>query len=204
MRVPSGYRQGGHPENRGMVDGGPGAGEATPHDSGRLVGKRGPKPVPDEVKRARGNPGHRVLNDQAPVLPAADLTPPAGLGAAGLKMWNHYGPMWSEAGVLTAGDMLCFETACRVADDVDRYTQAAAAVGAEAAHRLGYAGHLLRLRDQLKRYLETVGGTPTSRSAVKVSHVGWAPKETPAAAASVARKKRFFGPKLHRDPPASA
>lgn len=164
------------------------------------MGRRGPKPAPTAEKRKRGNPGHRALNEQEPVLPAADLTPPEHLGEAGLKEWNRLGQMLTDAGVLTAGDMRCFETYCRIVDDEARYVALCQKVGDAAAHQVGYAAHLLRLRAQLKQYLAELGGTPSSRSGVKANHQGWTPKVTPGATARAARKKRFFGPKLHTDP----
>lgn len=171
------------------------------------MGKRGPKPAPTETKRARGNPGHRPLNDEEPVLPAADvadLTPPAGLGKVGKEEWSRLAPMLSSSGVLTAGDMRCFETYCRIVDDVAAYAKLAAGVKPDEALKLGYAGHLLKLRAQLKQYLAELGGTPSSRSGVKVNHQGWKPPEAPGAKAADARKRRFFGRKLRLDPPASA
>lgn len=167
------------------------------------MGKRGPAPAPTALKVARGNPGKRALNHDEPVLPPADLSPPKGLKGRALQEWQEKGPLYLAAGVLTTGDMTFFKTYCQIVGDEDRYQKLADKVTPSEALDLGYASHLVKIRAQLKQYFDALGGTPSSRSGVKVNHQGWQPPEAPGAKAADARKKRFFGRKLRLDPPAS-
>lgn len=148
------------------------------------MGRRGTKQTPTALKVARGNPGHRPLNTEEPELPSADLTPPDDLKGRALQEWNRMGPVYLNAGVITVGDLKCFETYCRIVGDEARYAKLAADVKPEEALRLGYAGHLLKVRAQLKQYLAELGGTPSSRSGVKA--------RKPADKGDE-RKRRFFG-----------
>lgn len=148
------------------------------------MGRRGTKPTPTALKLARGNPGKRALNHEEPELPATDLTPPDDLTGRALQEWHAMGPMYRDAGVLTSGDMKCFETYCRIVGDEERYRKLEESVKPEEALRLGYSAQVLKVRDQLKRYLELIGGTPSSRSGIKA--------RKPVDPAD-ARRRRFFG-----------
>lgn len=148
------------------------------------MGRRGTKPTPTALKIARGNPGKRAINHEEPDLPPASLTPPAGLKGRGLQEWREVGPVLLAVGVLTMPDRKCFETFCRTVSDEARYEKLADSVKPEEALRLGYAGHLLKVRAQLKQYENELGITPSSRSGVKAKKPADPTDE---------RKLRFFG-----------
>jgi phage terminase small subunit len=159
------------------------------------VARPGRKPTPTALKVARGNPGKRPLNTEEPQLPAADLTPPAGLEGRALQEWQTMGPIWTASGVLTAGDLKCFEVYCKCVDDEERWTEACRKIGDAAAFQTHYAAHLVKIRDQLKRYLELLGGTPSSRSGIKA--------KKPVDPADE-RRRRFFGIKGGAPPEGTA
>ena len=148
------------------------------------MGRRGPKKTPTALTIARGNPGKRAINHEEPQLPVADLTPPKGLDGRALEEWQALGPTLKESGVLTVADLRCFEIYCRSVADEERYTKLAGRVEPEEALKLGYAAQLLKVRGQLKQYLEILGLTPTSRSGVKAKK----PVDT-----ADERRRRFFG-----------
>jgi P27 family predicted phage terminase small subunit len=88
------------------------------------MGRRGPKPEPVAVKRAKGNPGHRpVVEDSAAALPtgAVSIQPPAWLHskrkgarkAEGLEIWNRLAPRLITLKLLTPADVETFARYCR-------------------------------------------------------------------------------------------
>lgn len=81
------------------------------------MGRRGPKPEPASVKRAKGNPGRRPIGDEpsamAPV-DAATVQPPTWLKAGkGLEVWKRLAPRIAAMKLLGRADAETFARYCR-------------------------------------------------------------------------------------------
>lgn len=144
------------------------------------MARRGRKPEPTVLKLARGNPGKRPIDAESePQLPPPDESPPppsadpnddpAALTGPALQEWNRLRPVLIDAGVLTSGDEFVFHTYCRLVGEVHEFERKCAETKLEDAVKLGYTGHLYRLRNQVKQYAAELGLTPSSRSTVKVA-----------------------------------
>jgi P27 family predicted phage terminase small subunit len=131
------------------------------------MGRRGPKPQPSVLQIVRGNPGRRPPNTAEPELAPAKRDVPAGLKGSAKKEWLRLIDELTTKGVLTVGDLRSFEQYCRIVGEVDAYEKLIARVGREAAHKLGYANYLLKLRTQERQERAHLGLTPSSRSGVK-------------------------------------
>lgn len=73
-----------------------------------------PRPIPTALKRLRGNPGRRPLNDDEP-QPAELVAlgdPPDFLGPYGIEEWRRAGPVLIDLGLLTEADLMVFTTYC--------------------------------------------------------------------------------------------
>jgi P27 family predicted phage terminase small subunit len=148
---------------------------------------RGRKPTPTALKLERGNPGHRPINAEEPVLAAASAIVPSGLKGRARKEWTRLANELITKGVLTVGDMHAFEEYCTLVGEVDSYEKLIRRVGRETAHRLGYANYLLKLRTQLRQQAAHLGLTPSSRSGVK------AVKIVATKSEAQTKRERFFG-----------
>lgn len=131
------------------------------------MGRRGPRPQPVALKIARGNPGQHKLPEEPKLPPASDAAP--ALTGSALAEWNRLHQVLVDAGVLTVADESTFVTYCRLVGEEDEYQQLIEKVGREAAHQLGYASYLVKIRAQKKQYAAECGVTPSSRSGVKVA-----------------------------------
>ncbi|MGO9059009.1 MAG: P27 family phage terminase small subunit [Candidatus Binataceae bacterium] len=88
---------------------------------------RGPKPIPTQLKRLRGNPGKRRLNDQEPVAQplTAVPSPPRYLNGRARAFWRASTKELLPLGLLARLDLPVLAAFC-----------AAAGQAAEASHRL--------------------------------------------------------------------
>jgi P27 family predicted phage terminase small subunit len=148
------------------------------------MGRRGPPPKPTALKLERGNPGKRPLNTEEPELTPATRKPPAGMKGRAKAEWTRLVDELITKGVLTVGDMHAFEEYCTLVGEVDHYEKEMVH-NRTAAHTLGYANYLLKLRTQLRQQAAHLGLTPSSRSGVKAVKV--------AADPAKAKRDRFFG-----------
>ena len=64
----------------------------------------GRRPLPTEVKRLRGNPGKRKLNDQEPGVPIGEPEMPADLPELAQVEWKSIVPLLLQMGVLSKVD----------------------------------------------------------------------------------------------------
>lgn len=75
---------------------------------------RGPKPVPREVRVARGNPSGRPLPEPVRVAMLYEAPkPPAKLPKAALAVWNAVVPPLIEVGIISQVDLPLVEAYCR-------------------------------------------------------------------------------------------
>lgn len=157
------------------------------------MGRRGPKKTPGVLSIARGNPGKRPIVEE-PELPAAEPTPPppGALVGEGLKEYERLRPVLIDAGMLTSGDEFTFETYCRLVGEVHEFERKCAELKLEDAHRLGYTGHLFKLRGQAKQYAAELGLTPSSRGGVKIAS-DVRRKRSEEVDKNAAKRDKYFG-----------
>lgn len=136
------------------------------------MGRRGPPPTPSRLRIVQGNPGKRPINREEPELPAGeddDWQPPVHMRNAARREWERQVPALRAAGVLTLADRTMFSEYCIAYGDLRVYEALAARVGQEAAIRLGYAGQVLKLRQQVRQLAADAGLNPSARSGVKAA-----------------------------------
>jgi P27 family predicted phage terminase small subunit len=75
------------------------------------MGKRGPKPEPNEIKKLRGS---KYFNPDEPDMPAAiNLCPPRGrLSQEARRFWKSNVEILSQKGILKETDLAAFELMC--------------------------------------------------------------------------------------------
>lgn len=152
------------------------------------MGARGPKPQPSALKLERGNPGHRPINQEEPLLAPAPREVPKRLTGRAKVEWVRLVDELVDKGVLTVADLYSFERYCVLVGLVEKYEALIQKAGPEEAHRLGYSGYLLKLETQRRSEGTQLGLTPSSRSTIKaVKPI----KADPAKA----KRDRFFGGK---------
>lgn len=133
-------------------------------------GKRnGPAPIPNEVKRRRGNPGKRALPKEGnlQILPGSKTAPPPPrpLGEAGMSLWTR---TW-EAGytwISPQSDVDALLLACENADE-QAFLRQLVLEGGDPSLR----NQLRALEKQMITLYSLLGFTPTARTALGVAEV---------------------------------
>src|SRR5687768_12458103 len=110
------------------------------------MGRRGPKPQPTALKIERGNPGKRRLNDTEPDLAPAERAVPSGMTGVAKAEWLRLVDELTDKGVLTVGDMKCFEEYCYIVGDIADVRKLIRKVGTEEAIAHRYVHYLDKLR----------------------------------------------------------
>lgn len=75
---------------------------------------KGRRPLPTGVKRLRGNPGHRELNEAEPIVGAGDPVCPPGLHPDAKKEWDDILPILKRMKVVTAADSKALAAYCNL------------------------------------------------------------------------------------------
>lgn len=75
---------------------------------------RGRKPVPTQLREARGNPGKRALNRDEPQPAVGASSPPAWLSASARARWLTIAPELEQLGILTTIDGGALAAYCQV------------------------------------------------------------------------------------------
>ncbi len=159
--------------------------------------KRGRKPAPAAVKKAKGNPGKRPIGEWvAPAKLSAVPPPPPHLDAIAADEWRRLAPELTTLGTLTAFDRGAFVAYCQ---SWSTYLQAEKHIQASGKRKGAYGGLMLAtaagnmiqspmvgirnvaLRDMI-RYAAEFGMTPAARARVQDA--------APGAAAAAARGKK--------------
>lgn len=142
----------------------------------------GRRPLPTAVKKLRGNPGKRKLNDQEPQAPAEDPEIPAALSAAAAEEWKAIVPQLRTLGVLSRIDGKALAAYCHA---YARWIEAEAEVarfGIIVCEPLLIDEKLVGVRYKknpavtisetamkiMKSFLVEFGMTPSSRSRVRI------------------------------------
>jgi P27 family predicted phage terminase small subunit len=131
------------------------------------MGKRGPQPLPDAVKEARGTLKRSRTNPDAPKLPTSIWEPPAELKGEGLEEWTRLVKAAQESGLLTDGDRETFLAYCQMTTTVRRLQRLVARSSVEVAIAKGYMKHLNTTMVQYRQLAAALGLTPASRGSVK-------------------------------------
>ena len=141
------------------------------------MGKRGPRPEPTALKRAKGNPGRRRLDEAEPKPRVRMPSMPRWLSPKAKTIWRNFGPKLVELKILTELDGLAFGMACQTAadwQDALRVTRRKG-VGRIAKTPNGFkqlsAEHVVerQLRGDAFDLLTAFGMTPSGRSGLKVT-----------------------------------
>ena len=138
------------------------------------MGRRGPAATPTAVKRMRGNPGKRPLNDREPTPDAAMPHAPAHLTKEARAEWRRVARRLHNAGVLTYVDRGVLAVYCQA---YGRWAEAERALqlnGMMVETPNGYQQQspwvniANKAMEQMIRAARELGLTPASRSAIKV------------------------------------
>lgn len=152
------------------------------------MGRRGPAPKPTALKKAAGNPGRRKLNENEPLPPPGDVTPPDYLSDKSKAIWAELAPVATAMRTLTSADVFAFARYC---DTVARYIEVTEFLTKNGNKyplktAAGKVRCLMEFPESLERrrlMLDLValerefGFTPSARTRIRV-------EQTPAAAAS--------------------
>jgi P27 family predicted phage terminase small subunit len=150
------------------------------------MGRRGPKPQPTALKLARGNPGKRALPPDEPALSAGPCDVPEGMDGRARDEWHRLVGELTDKGVLTVGDLKCFEEYCYLVAEIAEMRALMKKVGLEKSIDERYPHILDKLRSQKARHEAQLGLTPSSRSGVKA---------VKPMSAKDTKLTRFFGTK---------
>lgn len=139
-----------------------------------MMSRRGPKPAPTAAKVLSGTRKDRINQDE-PTPPTGDPTPPESIEGEALKQWSHTVPILSAMGVVTVADGTALEVYCTT---YATWLEASKALKKQGMFVKTPSG-LIRPHPALKvqqesardlmRILAEFGGTPSSRSRLKVS-----------------------------------
>lgn len=139
-----------------------------------VKGKSGRRPIPSAIKKLRGNPGRRPLNENEPapelVLPPA----PASLSEVGKSKWDEMAIMLYNQGILTEMDLdmlhlYCeeWETYMYAQSNVARYGLMLIKDGKTGLFKNPYYGVSNQSKERLIKLASEFGMTPSSRSRVQ-------------------------------------
>ncbi len=126
-------------------------------------------PVPNELKRRRGNPGKRALTPAAQVvrLPRASGVPepPSDLGLEGQQLWAR---AWTEAIVWLSpqSDIAAVEQACYLLDDLATARECYRTTRDPVHGRM-----VVNFSKELQSALSALGFNPTARTRLGVAEV---------------------------------
>lgn len=138
------------------------------------MGRRGPAPEPTALKRLKGNPGKRPLNDSEP-RPAATMPRcPGHLQGEARAEWRRVARALHESGLLTQVDRAALAIYCQA---WSRWVKAEAQVARHGEVVKSAAGNVMqnpylsianRAMKQVQSMARELGMTPSARSQIKI------------------------------------
>lgn len=138
------------------------------------MGRRGPAPEPTALKRLKGNPGKRALNDSEP-RPAATMPRcPSHLQGEARAEWKRVAKTLHQSGLLTQVDRAALAIYCQA---WARWVKAEAQVARHGEVVKSAAGNVMqnpylsianRAMKQMREMARELGMTPSARSQIKV------------------------------------
>jgi P27 family predicted phage terminase small subunit len=136
---------------------------------------RGRKPIPTSIKRARGNPGKRPLNDNEPQPAKKVPRCPSFLDTDAKRIWGQLTKMLLANGVLTEMDWLALAPLCQAWSRwkyAEEHLQKFGAVILSPEKKFPIQSPYLAVSnkcvEQLTKLLIEFGMTPSSRSRVGI------------------------------------
>lgn len=146
---------------------------------------KGRRPRTNEEKVARGETRpSRVNYDEPEVGAPEDVTPPADLRGAGLRMWKTHAQAMVNTGQLRTTDVPLFARHCRTVSDIEFWRKERSKKNLDRPTVLAIQRTIDRLESLAVRQASELGMSSVSRSRVKT--VTKPPVEKP-------KKERFFG-----------
>ncbi|NLX17583.1 MAG: phage terminase small subunit P27 family [Ramlibacter sp.] len=160
-----------------------------------MAGSRGPMPKPAALKLLEGNPGKRALNLGDGVNPRIEIpAPPRHLGKEARKEWKRITPLLEELGLISGLDRTALALYCQAAGRLAELEEAfngqvnrlmaengmdypdAVYQASHAVTPSGYAQQSVMVqlikshREQVNRYLQHFGLSPSARGRVSPSN----------------------------------
>lgn len=139
------------------------------------MGRRGPAPEPTALKRLKGNPGKRALNDSE-ARPAATMPRcPSHLTGEARAEWRRVARGLHEAGLLTQVDRAALAVYCQA---WGRWVKAEGQIQRHGEVVKTAAGNVMqnpylsianRAMKQMREMARELGMTPSARSQIKVT-----------------------------------
>ena len=143
------------------------------------MGRRGPRPIPTQLKILRGNPGKQVLNAEEPQPPSDGIAMPPHLGPVAALRWDELLPMLQSTRVMTRADV---EALARYCDTYEWWLAVRAKLKAEGdtypiLNDKGEAKYIAqrpevaiahKLSQQLRQLEADFGLSPAARVSLKV------------------------------------
>lgn len=144
------------------------------------MGSRGPAPTPTVIKRLRGNPGKRKLNEREPQPAAGKLpTAPRWLSEEARRQWRKVAGPLHRCGLLTEIDGMALGMLC---ESFAQYVEARRVVDQEGMlvesdkgnkYQHPAVGLMKSARVEVLKWAREFGMTPASRSRIALE----SPKE---------------------------
>ncbi len=132
----------------------------------------GRKVTPTAIKKLKGNPGRRPLNDKEPQPERIIPEPPKGMSDLALEEWDRMSTALYDLGLLTAVDMAAFAGYCQY---YARWQEAEERIKAKGATIETASGNLIQSpwvgiantsSKMMLKFLAEFGMTPSSRAKV--------------------------------------
>ena len=139
------------------------------------MGQRGPAPEPTRLKKLKGNPGKRPLNEREPepALGAPEIPPGLDLDEIAMRQWHELSQILTGMRVITEADGIVLASLCQT---YSRWV--------EASKQLEQSGLIFRTKsgyiqqsplqgvvntciDQINRLSRELGLTPSARTRVQ-------------------------------------
>ncbi|QDV91757.1 Phage terminase, small subunit [Phycisphaerae bacterium RAS2] len=135
---------------------------------------RGRKPIPTAIKRARGNPGKRPLNDNEP-QPEKRIPPcPSFIDAEAKRLWSQLGKLLLANGVLSEMDGLSLATLCQAwsrwkfaEEHIQKFGPIILSPDKKFPIQSPYLAVANKCMEQINKILIEFGMTPSSRSRIE-------------------------------------
>jgi len=143
------------------------------------MGRRGPKPLPNSIKRARGNPGKRKLNENEPQPEKGLPEKPDYLDEEGSACWERLIPQFERMCILTRIDEHAVAIYCetwsrlrKMMDFIRKHGEVYPILGDDGKikcmQQFPQVSIAAKLQQALLRLQQEFGMTPSSRSGLAV------------------------------------
>lgn len=142
------------------------------------MGARGPAPTPTVIKKLRGNPGKRKLNEAEPRPGGRMPSAPRWMSLEGKQQWRKLAPRLHAAGLLTEVDGLGLAMLCEA---VGQYVEGKEIVEREGAVAISDNGNVYQhpavalmksARSEVLKWAREFGMTPASRTRISLEGAG--------------------------------